>query len=140
MDALEQTWQVSAEIGEGLTEHQWSAPTRCSGWGVAATYAQHSAFPLALATPLPGGSVGEPLTAVEVLRRLNAPGGVAYAMAEAVADSAAEDTAGVLRRELVERFGVQGPAAVVGLRLADLVDVVPWPASGGVVSLAEIRN
>jgi Mycothiol maleylpyruvate isomerase N-terminal domain len=45
LDALEQTWRVWAELGDSLTENQWSTTTRYPGWDVAALYAHHSFFP-----------------------------------------------------------------------------------------------
>ncbi|MGH3913552.1 MAG: maleylpyruvate isomerase N-terminal domain-containing protein, partial [Pseudonocardiaceae bacterium] len=36
VDALQETWQVWAELGGELTDEQWSRPTRCPGWDVAA--------------------------------------------------------------------------------------------------------
>jgi hypothetical protein len=76
--ALEQTWQVWAQLGDDLTEEQWSTATRRPGWDVAAVYAHHSASPLALSTlpPPPDSPVGELVTAVELLRRRNAPDGL----------------------------------------------------------------
>lgn len=139
IDALEQTWQVWAQLGGDLTEEQWSTGTRCPGWDVAALYAHYSAFPLALSAPLPlpDGPVGEPVTAVEVLRRFNAPDGVAHTMAETVADGAVSEAAAHTRRELVDRFSVHGPRALQWLRRAEATAVVPWPVSGAVVTLVE---
>ena len=51
LEALDQTWQVWAELGRKMTEAQWSSPTRCPGWDVAALYAHHSGFPVALSAP-----------------------------------------------------------------------------------------
>lgn len=139
LDALEQAWQVWAQLGDDLTEEQWSRTTRCPGWDVAALYAHHSTVPLAMSSlpPLPDGPVGEPVTAVEVLRRFNAPAGVAHTMAETVADGAVSEAAQHSRRELVDRFGVVGPRALQGLRHAEATVVVPWPAAGAVVTLVE---
>lgn len=101
----------------GLTEEQWSTATRCPGWDVAALYAHHSVFPLAMSVPPPpvDGPVGEPFTAIEVLMRFNAPDGVAHSMAGTVADGAVSEATAYTRRELVDRFIVDGPtrAAVV---------------------------
>ncbi len=60
-------------------------------------------------------------------------------MAGAVADAAVADAAGTEREELVARFAVQGRRALDGLRVADPTTLVSWPASGGVVTLAEGR-
>jgi uncharacterized protein (TIGR03083 family) len=139
LDALEQTWRVWAQLGESLTEEQWATATRCPGWDVAALYAHHSGFPL-LMSALPSsadGTVKEPLTAVEVVRRFNAPNGVAHSMAGTVADGADLEAARHTRRELVDRFIVHGPRALQWLRHAEATIMVPWPASGGVLTLVE---
>lgn len=139
LEALEQIWWVWAELGEGLTEEQWSVATRCPGWDVAALYAHHSVFPLAMSAPLPPGDgpVGEPLTAVEILKRFNAPDGVAHSMAKTVADTAVWEATAHTRRDLVGRFIAYGPRALRGLRQAKATVVVPWPASSGVITLVE---
>jgi uncharacterized protein (TIGR03083 family) len=138
LEALEQIWWVWGQLGEGLTEEQWSVATRCPGWDVAALYAHHSVFPVAMSAPPPGdGPVGEPLTAVGILRRFNAPDGVAHSMAGTVADTAVSEAAARTRRELIDRFSVHGPRTLQGLRQAKATVVVPWPASGGVVTLVE---
>jgi hypothetical protein len=67
LGALDQTWQVWAELGRKMTEAQWSSPTRCPGWDVAALYAHHSGFPVALSAPPPPPArpAGLPITAVD---------------------------------------------------------------------------
>jgi uncharacterized protein (TIGR03083 family) len=139
LDALEQIWQVWAQLGDSLTEEQWSTGTRCPGWDVAAVYAHYSVFPLFMsaAPPLPDSPVGEPVTAVEIVRRFNAPEGAAHTMAETVANGAISEAATHTRRELVDRFSVHGPRAFQWLRQAEATAVVPWPVSGAVVTLVE---
>ncbi|MEU1373839.1 maleylpyruvate isomerase N-terminal domain-containing protein [Streptomyces triculaminicus] len=144
LDALERTWRVWAELGTDLTEDQWTAATRCPGWDVAAVYAHHSTFPRDMDGPLPPSMsssleepLEEPVTAVEALRRFNAPGGLAYAAAGAVADRAVSGATEAGRGELVERFAVRGPGAVRRLRAAEATRVVPWGGTGVVVELVE---
>ena len=139
LNALEQIWQVWAQLGTGLTEEQWSTATRCPGWDVAAVYAHYSAFPLHLSalSPPPDGQIGEPVTAVEVLRRFNAPDGVAHTMAETVANGAVSQAAAHTRRELIDRFSVHGPRALQRLRQAGASAVGSWPASGAVITFVE---
>ena len=72
--------------------------------------------------------------AVEILRRFNAPEGVAHTMAETVADRAASEAATHPSRELVDRFSVHGPRALQRLRQAEATAVGPWPHSGAVVT------
>lgn len=83
------------------------------------------------------GPFGEPFTAIEILRRFNAPDGVAHSMAGTVADGAVSEATAYTRRELVDRFIVDGPRALQWLRQAKATVVAPWPASGGVVTLVE---
>ncbi len=139
LDTLEQIWQIWAQLGADLTEEQWSTGTRCPGWDVAAVYAHYSVFPLNMsaAPPLPDGPVGKPVTAVEIVRRFNAPDGAAHTMAETVANGAVSDAAAHTRRELVGRFSVHGPRALHWLRQAEATAVVPWPLSGALVTLVE---
>jgi len=139
LDALDETWQAWGELGESLTDEQWSTPTRCTGWDVAAVYAHHSACPLAMSEPPPlvETAAEQPLTAVEILRRFNSPGGVAHSMAETVAEVAVADVGTHTRRELVERFVGRGPRVLHQLRAARPTLVLPWPASGGVTTLVE---
>jgi hypothetical protein len=87
--------------------------------------------------PLAEGLVGEPLRAGEILRRFNAPDGVAHSMAGTVADGAVSEAVAHTRRELVDRFRMHGPRALQGLRQAKATVVVPWPVSGDVVTLVE---
>jgi len=140
LDALEETWRAWGELGERLTDGQWSTATRCTGWDVAAVYAHHSAFPLAMSEPPPlvDGPAGQPVTAVEILRRFNSPGGIAHSMAETVADVAVADVGAHTHRELIERFVEYGPRVVHRLRAARPTLVLPWPASGGVITLVEV--
>src|SRR5262249_14669574 len=106
---------------------------------VAALFAHASVFPLALSAlpPLPDEPAGEPMTAVEILRRFNSPDGVAHTMAGTVADRAVSDAAKHTRQELVDRFGAPARDALQALRQAGPSVVVPWPSSGGVITLAE---
>ena len=139
--ALDGIWRLWGEVGAGLTEAEWSAATRCPGWDVAALYAHHSGFAVALSAGPPAveGSAAEPLTAVEVLRGFNAEGGVAHSMAPAVADAAVADAASVTRAQLVDRFVAHGPDAVRQLRQAEPGTLVPWPVAGAVPVVEALR-
>jgi uncharacterized protein (TIGR03083 family) len=137
VDTLERIWQIWAELGDSLAEQQWSAATRCPGWDVAAVYAHYSVFPLMMNAALPEGPVGEPVTAVEIIRRFNAPDGAAHTMAETVAEGAVSEAAAHTRRELVDRFSVHGPRALQRLRQTEASTAMPWPVSGAFVTLVE---
>lgn len=140
VDALAGTWRVWGSAGQSLTDDGWTTATRCPGWDVAALYAHHSLLPVAIAAgpPPPGGqSSGEPIDAAGLLRRFNAPGGVATTFAPAVAEQAVREAAANDRGSLVERFTVTAPAAVDLLRTADPDMVVPWPGADTGIRLAE---
>jgi uncharacterized protein (TIGR03083 family) len=139
LDTLEQTWQVWAELGKHLTNEQWSTATRCPGWDVAALYAHCSVWPLAMNTspPVVGGPVGELLTAADITKRFNAPGGLTHSMAATVLDGAVADAAAHSRSELLDRFIVHGPRALQMLRQVEATVVVPWPVSGDLITLVE---
>jgi uncharacterized protein (TIGR03083 family) len=117
IDALMAVWRRWADVGEGLSEEQWSAPTRCTGWDVAALYAHVGMFPRAIVAPSALDDVGgEPVTAVDILRGFNALGGVAHQMAEQVADSVVSLAAGLGRPAFVALFADDGPRAIAALR------------------------
>jgi uncharacterized protein (TIGR03083 family) len=137
LDALEQTWRVWAELGVELTDEQWRTSTRCTGWDVAAVYAHHSAFPVAMNAIPEFLDNGDPVTAVDILRMFNAPQGVAHTMAETVRDTAADQARGLDRQVLVDRFAVLGPEVVGSLRATSPGSVVPWPAAAASVTLTE---
>lgn len=139
LDALAETWQVWADVGGGLKERDWVRPTRCPGWDVRALYAHHAGFPVALSAPppVPDGPSVDPVSAAEVLRRFNAPGGVATSMAQAVADGAVAEAARCSSAELVDRFRVLALRAIAGLRGAPATTVVPWSAAGATLPLVE---
>jgi uncharacterized protein (TIGR03083 family) len=127
LDALQRTWQTWARTGESLSGDQWTAQTRCDGWDVAALYAHASMFLKEQDAPLPEADApGNPVTAVEIVRSFNEPGGVAHAMADATADQAVADAAQHSRGELVERFAAHAPLAMTKLRAARPTLVVPW--------------
>lgn len=95
--------------------------------GCAALYAHHSRIPRLLSgTPPESAEVGEPQSAVELLRRYNAPGGLAHTMAGPIEEGEVAEAATHTRRQLVDRFGVDGPRAVSRLRQVEATLVVPW--------------
>jgi uncharacterized protein (TIGR03083 family) len=137
LDALERTWRVWADLGMELTDEQWRAPTRCTGWDVRAVYAHHSAFPVAMDALPQAVENGDPATAADILRTFNAPQGVAHTMAATVRDMAVESACALSRQVLVDRFAVLGPAVVRSLRATSPSSVVPWPAAAASVTLTE---
>ena len=140
VEALAGTWRNWGMLGQSMNDAGWAAATRCPGWNVAALYAHHSQFPVAMSAappPSPANPAGEPLTAAELLRRFNAPGGLAAASAAAVAEQAVAEADRSGHDRLVEHFTVTAPAVVGRLRAADPDLVVPWPGADTGLRLAE---
>lgn len=128
IDALEAVWRQWAEVGGGLADVEWSRPSRCAGWDVAALFAHVGLFPHAVLDP-PQAHGGEPVTAVAILRGFNAPSGVAHTMADQVADAAVARAAQVGRPGLVAVFADVGPRAIAALRGRPADGCVPWAAA-----------
>lgn len=138
VDALDGVWARWAEAGADLSATQWSTPTRCDGWDVAALYAHVGLFPRAVADPppVPEGAV-DPVTAVDILRGFNAPSGVAHAMADQVAPAAVALAADLGRPALVALFADAGPAGIAALRGRPATGLVPWPGAGALTTWVE---
>jgi uncharacterized protein (TIGR03083 family) len=139
IDTLEAVWASWAEVGGGLGTEQWSSPTRCPGWDVAALFAHVGVFPGAIVDPPPAPVGGnEPtVTAVDILRGFNVPGGVAHGMAEQVAEAAVSIAARLGPQALVAAFAENGPRAIDALRRREPASPVPWPATGRMTTWAE---
>jgi uncharacterized protein (TIGR03083 family) len=125
-------WRRWAEVGATLSEQQWSQPTRCDGWDIAALYAHVSMFPRALIEPppAPDETSGDPVTAVDILRGFNAPGGVAHHLATQVAQAAVATARNLTPATLVAVYA-DGPRATTALRHREPTSLVAWPGSGG---------
>jgi uncharacterized protein (TIGR03083 family) len=141
LDAIAATWDGWIEVGRPLADERWRAPTRCPGWDVAAVYAHVSVFPTALAGPVPqvpadAGDIAR-MTAVDILRGFNQPGGVAETMADTVADAAVQDAATHTRDTVISRFSRDGREALARIRTADPATSIPWPGSRRLTTLAE---
>jgi uncharacterized protein (TIGR03083 family) len=140
VDVLAETWRTWSELGAALSDRQWETPSRCEGWTVANLFAHHSLSPLSMAGPPPPPADGisvTSLSAADVLKGFNRPGGVAHRMAKPVAGHAVAEAQRVSRSELVERFSAIAPATVAGLRHADPDLLIAWPATDGYVPLSE---
>ena len=139
VDALEAVWRRWAETGATLSERQWSHATRCTGWDVAALYTHVGMFPpaIAAAQPMPEGAPADPVTAVNILRGFNDPGGVAHTMAEQVQQTAVSTAAGLERTALVALYTHDGPRAIDALRNRAPASLVPWPGADAVTTWVE---
>ena len=101
-------------------------------------FAHVSMFPTAVlhAQP-PPADPGPAVTAADILRRFNAPGGVAHEMASDVEALAVTGAREAGTDALVAAFADDGPRAVAALRAHAAGDPVPWPAVAAVTTWAE---
>jgi uncharacterized protein (TIGR03083 family) len=140
VDALEMVWRRWAEIGEELSEQQWSQATRCTGWDVAALYAHVAMFPPAVADPpaVPeDASTRRQVTAVEILRGFNASGGIAHTMAGQVAHDAVSRAANLPHATLVAYYADDGERAIAALRARQPTSLIAWPGVAEVTTWAQ---
>ena len=107
---------------------------------MAALFAHVGMFPSALVDPPPmpqSATPDPPITAVEILRMFNVPGGAAHEMAEQVAHAAVSCAARLDTRDLVALFADTGTRAVGVLRAREPTSLVAWPATGGMTTWVE---
>jgi uncharacterized protein (TIGR03083 family) len=126
---LEAAWAWWARTLAPLDGDAWNGPTRLPGWRVHDLVAHHAMFVQALAylAIRPLDHVGTPPpTAASMLRRFNEPGGAAREHADLIAEVARSHAAATA---LVQRFGVEGPAALDAVRATGPV-VVEYLGNG----------
>jgi uncharacterized protein (TIGR03083 family) len=129
-ELLADAWQHWATRCRALTEDEWSTPTRCPPWDVAAL-AAHLAPDQAMFDRLAAAAVeGEPAVtdAAVLLARFNVPEGIAHSMADQIADSAVTTASSLSPGELIERF--ETSATVVRTRPMPATMVLPHPIVG----------
>jgi uncharacterized protein (TIGR03083 family) len=107
-------WAWWARTLGDLDDASWHRPTRLGGWDVAALTAHHAMLVQGLEY-LAMSPVDEPVTtplARDMLRRFNAPSGLAATLAGDVADRARTEAASTPTSEFVELFRVIAPAVI----------------------------
>lgn len=122
-DALAELWAHWAEVCDGLSQEQWSLPTRCGAWNVAALAAHVSGGVSGLRALLDVRRTDGPAnlrTAVELIRAVKPTSDVAEALADRVAAQAVDDASSSVSAELVERFRDGGDVCA---RAASQLDV-----------------
>lgn len=105
-EVLADAWERWARRCTELTPQQWSTATRCRPWEVRQLVAHlcphRSMFDMLNAAVTDGPAAVT--DAAEMLRRFNAPGGIAYTSADNIAERAASDAATLTPAEAVTRF------------------------------------
>lgn len=111
---LAEAWRWWAATLADLDADKWGAPTRLPGWDVAALVVHHSGFVRGLGYLAANPVDAEPATgsARDMLRRFNAPGGVATTLADDIAERARRVAASMSHGELVSVFAEAAPGAV----------------------------
>jgi uncharacterized protein (TIGR03083 family) len=103
---LADAWERWARRCAELTPQQWSTATRCRPWDVRALVAHacpgRSMFDMLAAATIDGPAAVT--DAAEMLRRFNAPGGIAHTSADDIAEGAATDAAALTPDDAVTRF------------------------------------
>lgn len=129
IDALEQTWQAWARLGEELGDAEWARPTRLPSWTVKDVYTHCSPFPSATRAGIEAPSPDAPVShddAADLLAFMQRPGGVAEQSAELLKESATARSQAMSTDELVAQFSTVAPEAIAGLRGADLERTVHY--------------
>jgi uncharacterized protein (TIGR03083 family) len=106
-EVLADAWERWARRCATLSPEEWSTPTRCSGWDVAALLA-HVCPDSAMFARLGGAIVDGPAAvtdAAEMLRRFNKPDGIAHTTAGTLAEQAVSDAAALTPAAAAARFG-----------------------------------
>ena len=106
-EVLADAWERWARRCATLSPQEWSTPTRCSGWDVAALLA-HVCPDSAMFARLTGAIVDGPAAvtdAAEMLRRFNKPDGIAHTTAGTLAEQAVSDAAALTPDAAATRFG-----------------------------------
>jgi uncharacterized protein (TIGR03083 family) len=105
-EVLADAWERWARRCAELTPQQWSTPTRCRPWDVRGLVA-HLCPNRSMFDMLNAATTDEPAAvtdAAEMLRRFNAPGGIAHTSADRIAERATSDAAALTPDEAVTRF------------------------------------
>ncbi|KUH98520.1 hypothetical protein AU189_05365 [Mycolicibacterium acapulense] len=103
---LADAWERWARRCEQMTTQEWSTPTRCEGWNVAALLAHVCPEP-SMFDRLTAAVVDGPAAVVDaatMLRRFNEPDGVANTNAGSLAEQAVSEAAALTPRTAAQRF------------------------------------
>jgi hypothetical protein len=105
-EVLADAWERWARRCAELTPQQWSTATRCRPWDVRALVAHMCPEP-SMFDMLNAATTDHPAAvtdAAEMLRRFNAPGGIAHTSADRLAEQATSDAARLTPDAAVTRF------------------------------------
>ena len=129
-ELLADAWEHWAHRCRALTGEEWSTPTRCPPWDVAALTAHLAPDPAMFDLIEAAVITGEPAVtdAAGLLARFNAPQGIAHTRADEIAGTAVTTAASLSPAELIGRF--EASSAIVRARpMTDSV-VVAYPGVG----------
>ncbi len=129
-EVLADAWERWARRCEGLTDEEWSTPTRCTGWDVRALVAHLCPEP-AMFDMLNGAIIDEPAAVTDaavMLRRFNEPGGIAHTSADNLAEQAVTEGGQLSADAAAARF--TECAHIVRHTPMSRASVISYPAIG----------
>lgn len=138
-EVLADAWERWARRCDQLTGQEWSAPTRCGGWDVAALLAHVCPEPamwdrLAEAVVDPPAAVTD---AAILLRRFNEPGGVANTNADGIAEEAVANAGTLTATAAARRFAGAARTLRASTMPASTVVAYPFVGSTTIAVIAE---
>jgi uncharacterized protein (TIGR03083 family) len=139
-DTLADAWKRWARRCAELSPQQWSTPTRCRPWDVQGlvAHACPSRSMFDMLTAATTDARAEVTDAVEMLRRFNAPGGVAHTSADDIADQAATDATTLTPDDAVTRF--TECAEILRATPMSKEVVISYPVVGTTTTLAVVAE
>ncbi|HEX2215070.1 MAG TPA: maleylpyruvate isomerase N-terminal domain-containing protein [Mycobacterium sp.] len=136
---LADAWDRWARRCAGLTADEWSTPTRCAGWDVAALLAHACPDPTMfdrLAEAVTDGPAAVTDAAI-LLRRFNEPDGAAHTSADALAEQAVADAQALTAETAAHRFAESARILRATPMPHDTVIAYPFVGSTTLAVIAE---
>lgn len=138
-EVLADAWERWARRCSQLSAEEWSTPTRCEGWDVAALLAHVCPDP-AMFAQLAEAVVDPPAAvtnAAVLLRRFNEPDGVANTNAGSLAEQAVSDAAALTPEAAARRFAESARTLRATTVPADTVIAYPFVGSTTLAVITE---
>ena len=138
-EVLADAWERWARRCSQLSAEEWSTPTRCEGWDVAALLAHVCPDP-AMFAQLAEAVVDPPAAVTDaavLLRRFNEPDGVANTNAGSLAEQAVSDAAALTPEAAARRFAESARTLRATPVPADTVIAYPFVGSTTLAVITE---
>lgn len=136
---LADAWERWARRCDRLTAEEWSPPTRCEGWDVAALLGHVCPEP-AMFDRLAQAVVDPPAAVIDaaiLLRRFNEPGGVANTGADRLAEQAVSNAGALTPKAAARRFAESARSLRASTVSANTVVAYPFVGSTTLAVITE---